>query len=84
MTNYEDKTEDPTKRKLKKSQKDGLNTYSRDFNSIIALFIAFLSFWILKDKIFLVLKELFYINFNFNDQILKENFQEIINNFFFL
>ncbi|CAL4320415.1 EscU/YscU/HrcU family type III secretion system export apparatus switch protein [Buchnera aphidicola] len=78
MSNYEDKTEAPTKTKIKKAKKYGMNFYSKKLNSLFLLFIFLMVCFFFKYIFFSCLINIFRFSLIFDKKIVEDNFQEII------
>jgi flagellar biosynthetic protein FlhB len=82
MSYYDDKTESPTKKKIKKAKKSGMNIYSKKLNSLILLTIFLIICYLCKDIFLFHLINIFRVNLFFDHSFIEYNYQEII--FFFV
>ncbi|CAL4320542.1 Flagellar biosynthetic protein FlhB [Buchnera aphidicola (Periphyllus testudinaceus)] len=83
MSDYEEKKEFPTDKKLKKAKKQGMNTYSKELNSFIIILVFFFLFFIFRKFIFFNIINIFISNFSFDYNIVNKNSLLIIKNIFF-
>lgn len=70
----EEKTENPTSHRLKLSQKEGNNRYSRELYSLFILTVMLSNFWFNKVYILNLLKQVICSGFTFDDSVVKSNF----------
>jgi len=75
----ENKTENPTENKIKKAQKRGSNSHSKELSSILVLGFSFFCLWFLREKIGLFIFNSMYYSLSFNSTITNIN----INEYFF-
>ncbi|CAL4320483.1 Flagellar biosynthetic protein FlhB [Buchnera aphidicola (Sipha maydis)] len=81
MSYYENKTESPTKKKIRKAKKSGMNIYSKKLNSLFLFCIFFLILSLFQKKFFLDLINIIRFSLIFDQNITENNFQEIFNIF---
>ncbi|NIH40939.1 MAG: hypothetical protein G8D27_00050 [Buchnera aphidicola (Periphyllus aceris)] len=84
MSNNEERKESPTQNRLKKAKKSGMNTYSKELNSLISCISFLIMFFFLKKIIIFNIIKIFMLTFSFNQSITNENFLYIIKNIFFI
>ncbi|QCI18225.1 flagellar type III secretion system protein FlhB [Buchnera aphidicola (Aphis nasturtii)] len=78
---HEEKTEQPTEHHIKKSRKKGKTRYSRELNSLLILIVGLLNLWWFGDLIVLEFKKILSNSFHFNNNIIF-NKQNILLNIF--
>ncbi|CAL4320200.1 EscU/YscU/HrcU family type III secretion system export apparatus switch protein [Buchnera aphidicola] len=73
MSCDDEKTESPTRKKIKLSKDRGINRNFKDFCSFIIVFCSFLTIFFFKSKIFNIFFFLIIFSFNFNSEIINNN-----------
>ncbi|QCI20387.1 flagellar type III secretion system protein FlhB [Buchnera aphidicola (Brachycaudus cardui)] len=79
----EEKTENPTEHRIKKSRKKGKTRYSRELNSLLVLLVGFISIWCYRDWIFSTFSHIMANSFYFNKNIIDDN-NTLLKTLFFL